>query len=435
MPINVITGAPGTAWRNDTGKVAYQFQVNWSNTCGLCAQFDGTIRATSWPIPLHYGCKCKQSLVYPDAIAKPFVNFRETIRNLDPAQRNAVVGATNYRLIEAGIVKWEDVVTASRIRDLTEVVSLKGLSLSDLSRVGVTSGRAQRLIAAANTPAERLADESRRRILAALEARGVQASRVRELVASRLASRVAPRRGGGEPGVTTTATPTPAPPASPTPQAPVKFAVRDRAAYEQAWRATLGRVPSDADAAALAGAPPGAEVRARGRDTDTVVIAWDLPGVATAARSFYRDASGKLTIHAAFLEVQAKERGKGLGREVFGAMVDAGQRLGFDQIITHAAKSGAMVGYKVWPRFGYDAPLPPSTIQGLPPELSGARRLSDLMTSEQGRAWWNNHGGGVNLTFDLKPDSLSMKTWKAYQAAKTAISAATNRTSRRRTKP
>jgi GNAT superfamily N-acetyltransferase len=430
MPTNVISGAPGTKWTNDTGKVAYQFKVARANTCGLCFQFDGMIRLGSWPIPLHRNCRCVVELVYPNATAKPFTDFRETIRNLDEAQRNAVVGAYNLRLIEAGVVKWEDVVTASRMRDFTEVVSLKRLTVKDLTAVGVPKGRAEATVKAANSGPQVAADEARRRILAALQQRGIDAETVRRQAAERLAARVTSRPPQAPPPAanaaanpTPTAPPTLAalatrtPPVPLAPAAKVRFAAKDRSAYEAVARRVFGRDLPDAEAAALAGAPEGAEVTARA-GVDNVVIAWEIPKVAQAVRRLYRDDNGKLVIQASYFEVDKKERGKGIGAEVFGRMVDAGVAAGVDRITTSAARAADQIGYRVWPLFGYDGKIPEALTRDLPPELAGAERVSDLMTTEGGRSWWANNGGTVSLAFDLNPNSLSQRIWRAYQAAK-----------------
>lgn len=383
--------------------------------------------------------------MYPGERAKAFVDFRETIRNLDPAQRNAVVGATNYRLIESGVVQWSDVVTANRIRGLAEVVALKRLSVKQLTSIGIPRSRAEAAVAAANDPRNDPAGEARRRLLAALERRGIDAATARRAAADRLAARVssrppeAPPAPPAAPAVTPSPAPAPVlptiaalPPAPPlAPAARVRLASPDRPKYEEAWRGVLGRVPDDAEAAALAGAPDGAEVTARGRDGGYVTVSWQIPGVAEASRAFYRDDAGKLVLHAAYFEVTAKERGKGLGRESFGRMVEAAQAAGFDRIFTHAARGSTMVGYRVWPRFGYDGEIPEAIRRVLPPDLAGARNVSDLMATEAGRTWWDQNGQGVNLRFSLARNSRSLKVWEAYRAAK----AATSPTSRRRTRP
>jgi hypothetical protein len=189
VPAPVITGLPGTTWTNDGGKVRYQFVAELRRTCGVCLQYHLQIGA-SWPIPIHFGCRCRQVALFPGDTSQPFANFREVLRDLDPHQQAAAVGSANYRLIEAGVVRFEDVVTEGRVRDLREVVSLKGLSLEALETAGVPKAVAEQAHRSVTTPAHRLAADSRARTLVALRAKGVSDEEARRAVSSRLAARV-----------------------------------------------------------------------------------------------------------------------------------------------------------------------------------------------------------------------------------------------------
>lgn len=192
-----FNGPPGATWTNDTGKVKYQFVANLRNTCGVCLQYHLAI-GNSWPIPFHFGCACRQKAIYPGGESQEFVDFREVLRDLPPDQKAAAVGANNWRLIRSGKVKWEDVVTEGRVRSLSEVVSLKRLSLETLGDAGIPKAIAEKAHKAGNTAAHTLADEARKRLVAALEAKGVTRDQAKRSVAERLASRV--RIGEGPSG-------------------------------------------------------------------------------------------------------------------------------------------------------------------------------------------------------------------------------------------
>jgi hypothetical protein len=71
-------------------------------------------------------------------------------------------------------------------------------------------------------------------------------------------------------------------------------------------------------------------------------------------------------------------------------------------------------GYYTWPRFGYDAPINPSTRARLPAVLKGAREISDVFRTAQGRQWWKDHGTGHDMTFDLRKGSGSRKVLSSY---------------------
>ncbi len=103
-------------------------------------------------------------------------------------------------------------------------------------------------------------------------------------------------------------------------------------------------------------------------------------------------------------------------------MVDQAQRSGINRIETSAVRLDATlssddekIGYKVWPKLGYDGDIPEDVLKtsSLPSSLQGSTRLSDLMKTGEGRQWWEEHGDSVRLQFDMASDSLSMNVWNA----------------------
>ena len=70
----VVSGPPGTAWVNDTGKVLYQLRVNWVNSCGTCIQRSNLI-GPWFPVPFHPNCLCKNIPIFPGDTARPFHDF------------------------------------------------------------------------------------------------------------------------------------------------------------------------------------------------------------------------------------------------------------------------------------------------------------------------------------------------------------------------
>ena len=205
-----INGDPGATWTNDTGKIYFQFHVNWSNTCGVCAQYDGQI-GNSFPIPYHYNCRCFQSPVFPGKESQPFTDFLAKAQTLDPGQQAALVGKSNWTLIEKGVVKFADVVTEGRVRDLREVVSRNKLTVKEMVKAGVAPKTAADAYATVNTAAHALADEARKRIAQALKDKGLSNAQIKQAVAERLAGRVSIGRGPSGPQALPVK-PTPLPP-------------------------------------------------------------------------------------------------------------------------------------------------------------------------------------------------------------------------------
>lgn len=189
----------------------------------------------------------------------------------------------------------------------------------------------------------------------------------------------------------------------------------------------LGREVSDDDLASLAGATDGAKVTiARsGHRGDEVRITVTEDGY-YADRILMRERDGRSILYNAYFVVDESRRSSGLGRAVFGRAVENAIRLGVTRIETTASGEGrrrpeyvdGWNGYYTWPRFGYDGPLTSTVKARLPEALKDAERVSDLMRTDDGRAWWKDWGESAALEFDLAPGSLSRRTWDAYLAEK-----------------
>jgi len=137
-----------------------------------------------------------------------------------------------------------------------------------------------------------------------------------------------------------------------------------------------------------------------------------------------------------------ENRGEGSGTEIFANQVEAAASLGIKKIKTHAAGPPSFNGYYTWPRFGYDQPL--SDTGGIDRDVRervmrkfpNARTIQDVMKTKEGRDWWRDNGSDLyNMTFDLSPDSKSMKVLKAYQAERAARPPGTPRQQRQRPEP
>lgn len=216
----IFNGQPGEVWQNDTGKVQYQLLVSWHNSCGQCIQFDHAI-GPYWGIPLHRGCRCRQTAIPPGAQAQPYVDFMAKIDALPENRQSLVIGASNLKLVKAGVVQWGDVVTSTRIRDLREVVAREKLSVETVTRAGVRKDLAEKAHASVSTPAHQLAEQTRKELIAKLLNAGLTREQIDRAVAERLARRVTigtgPSGGMGFAAKPSTPTP-PKPPPTPKPQ-------------------------------------------------------------------------------------------------------------------------------------------------------------------------------------------------------------------------
>lgn len=72
-------------------------------------------------------------------------------------------------------------------------------------------------------------------------------------------------------------------------------------------------------------------------------------------------------------------------------------------------------GYTIWPRMGFDGPLPQSVRRRLPPELSHAKTLLDLHATREGTKWWAKNGEDIDVQLDLtRPDSEQNKVFDRF---------------------
>jgi hypothetical protein len=186
----IWNGTPETKWRNDTDKVKYQFICSLINTCGVCLQYHMAIGAF-WPIPIHRNCRCRQVAVKPGNEAPhAFVNFRELLEGMDHDQQVAAIGASNYKLLEQGLVEWEDIVTPSRVRALREVVANKQLTVKEMVDAGVRQYIAENAHASVHTPVHEIVEQQRKELTAAITERGVSQEQLVKALSTGLAQRV-----------------------------------------------------------------------------------------------------------------------------------------------------------------------------------------------------------------------------------------------------
>ncbi|MES2760085.1 MAG: hypothetical protein V4693_22145 [Pseudomonadota bacterium] len=103
----------------------------------------------------------------------------------------------------------------------------------------------------------------------------------------------------------------------------------------------------------------------------------------------------------------------------FGLMAVTAYRLAFREVTLYAAGRGPaapadpdeFVGFLVWPKLGFDAPLAPVDLQGAQ-HLQRCRWVQDVMAVDPG--WWAEHGVGREMSFDLNPDSRSWRILLDY---------------------
>lgn len=197
----IIDGDPGTVWTNDRDRNAYQLRVSGINTCGICWQYDGKICYGPWPLGLHDGCNCRQERIKPGAAApRAFVDYKEELEKLPPDQQKKVMGASNWELYKSDVVKWEDIVTPTRIRKLHQVVDNKHLTVEQMVKAGVEPIFARRAFGTVHTAGYQAETAARDELLKKIVEGGISQDKLIEEISGRLANRVTigvgPRQDG-----------------------------------------------------------------------------------------------------------------------------------------------------------------------------------------------------------------------------------------------
>jgi hypothetical protein len=513
----VIFNDPGKTWVNDTGKVRYQFVASLQNTCGACLQMHLAI-GSYWPIPIHRRCRCRQIPIGPGATAPhAFVDFRAVLDEMPHDQQVRAIGASNYKLLQKGVVKWDEIVTKYRVRTLREVVALNKVSEATALAAGVKPGIAKVAYAAvaagpsgaAGSIEATLIRAHREELIAKIQGAGVSQEALVDSLARGITGRVtivgpggvqsmeplvAARKGPNllaielarlfppkppppegpptkpEPPVGPAPTPTaptiapavvpiPEPesayggpwPIEPQPKkerkpriakpkkgkafeahdlgaskAPVKF---EKGARLEAKR-IFGRTMTPKKLASLAGAPDDARVTVE-KYIDKVTMTVHHPQIDSMQRTIRREGD-KIIIHNDIFKIKPEfqQDPRKIGLRAFAREAQHAHDEGVSHIETNAFRVKGSVdpdtgkerwaGYYVWPRYGYDGPIPHYSVKSLPqwkdlPEhLQEAKNVSELMVDPVGRKWWQTHGDAIDVVFDLKADSYSMKTLNSY---------------------
>lgn len=137
-------GEPGDQWLNNTGMVAFQFICSFDNSCETCIQLHSSISESPWPVPLHDNCQCENLEIYPGDLAEEYVDYVDYVQRLVTHRRTAIIGWSNQRLIDDGVIKFDDVVTPTRIKTLAEVVKENDLTVDEMVAAGIPRSTAQR---------------------------------------------------------------------------------------------------------------------------------------------------------------------------------------------------------------------------------------------------------------------------------------------------
>lgn len=76
-------------------------------------------------------------------------------------------------------------------------------------------------------------------------------------------------------------------------------------------------------------------------------------------------------------------------------------------------------GYKVWPKFGFDAPVERGEISDAPNNLAHCTTVQQVISTDQ--AWWEENGSQRMMTFNLTAHSASWEKMLTYLGNKLSL--------------
>lgn len=126
----------------------------------------------------------------PGMEADPFVDYREKIRTVSRDQQANIMGRSNLAMVESGLVKWDDVVTPTRIRDLREVVSRKKLTVNQMVASGVKRGRAEEAFNSVSTNTHTAKEARRQELVKKILAKGFTRQQILDAAGRSIGSRI-----------------------------------------------------------------------------------------------------------------------------------------------------------------------------------------------------------------------------------------------------
>lgn len=130
---------------------------------------------------------------------------------------------------------------------------------------------------------------------------------------------------------------------------------------------------------------------------------------------------------------------KGLGFRMLYGSIDTAKKLGVENVTTFAERyddeNYPQIGYKVWPKMGYDFPIPDDVLDKLKHQAPDTYlKLSKLNVDSKygsqytiqnlyslgkdGLEFWEKEGTSTNLEFSLKDDSKNLNILNNYFARK-----------------
>ena len=211
---------------------------------------------------------------------------------------------------------------------------------------------------------------------------------------------------------------------------PPQFTVNYVADAREFARELIGRDFTDEELAHAVGALDDAVIEVRKKQgADELRIEIRHPWLSEQKRWMRRDAQGDLLIFN-YRFYKKKDTPSGVSLDSLVRQVSGARALGVQRLetfgagdFTSAQQPDGEIGYWLWAKFGFDAPLSEADQQIAAAELglAGVKTLNDIIDRPGGEYWWYRAGSGLTMKFDLASDSSMMRVFRDYVRRKGRI--------------
>lgn len=173
----------------------------------------------------------------------------------------------------------------------------------------------------------------------------------------------------------------------------------------------------------LSGAPSWSTVTAT-REPHRIVLRVQGPVIDRMVRYLEFRHDGTIILRNHVFVIDAGYTGRCFSARSLTVQARAALEAGIDHIVTNATGcwqlsqlpiADRFIGYYVWPRLGFEAPIPQSCYRHLPERFQRHKMVSELMHDEGDQQEWLRHGDDLNnAKFAVSSDSTSWQLLLRY---------------------
>jgi hypothetical protein len=185
-----------------------------------------------------------------------------------------------------------------------------------------------------------------------------------------------------------------------------------------------GRVFTTAELGRLSAAPDGTELTFISDQSRIAIVGENrryFEDGKPIRRNLVNTPSGLVIVNVQ-LEIKPEFRRSGVGFNMLKYQIEAARQLKVENIACLAARWGKdenyqrveLDGYMVWPKLGFDGPIPDAVRPLLGSTFQQLDTIQQLVQADGGWKEWKQHGAAAHLTFDVASGSVHSEFFAAY---------------------